>query len=151
MGMNSSGRVKRMLKKLLLGAISLFLLICSVFIGQMVVDRYYTETQSIILVQSDLFKNVSYIKLEDLIKDENIESLFVTEDKIDVGFKVALFYSDLSLKILNKSKQEPNLKRYVPEIYQKTLAKWDDLAVKDKSMLFFKNYYLKVYSETAKN
>lgn len=149
--MNSSDMVNRMLTKLLFVAISLFLLICSVFVGQVIVQRYYTETQSIILVQSDLFKNVSYIKLDDLLKDENIESLFINEDNLDAGFKVALFYSDLSLKILNKSKQEPSLQKYVPQTYQKALVKWNDLVLKDKSMLFFKNYYLKIYSQTLKN
>src|SRR5690348_5120420 len=102
-----------MLNKFLIGSISLFLLVCTVFIGQIIVDKYYTERESIVLVQSDLFKDVSYIKLEELIKDETVKSLFYKEDKVDVDFKIALFYSDLSIVILNKSKKEPSLKKYV--------------------------------------
>jgi len=102
------------------------------------------------LVQSDLFKDVSYIKLEELIKDEAVKSLFYKEDKVDIDFKIALFYSDLSIVILNKSKKEPQLNKYVSSLYSKSLNKWDDLTKKDQSMLFFKNYYLKVYSENIK-
>ena len=139
-----------MLNKFFIGSVTLFLLVCSVFIGQVVVDRYYTDRDSVILVQSDLFKDVSYIKLEELIKDDTVRSLFQKEDKIDIDFKIALFYSDLSIVILNKSKSEANLKKYVSQLYAKSLNKWDDLTVKDKSMLFFKNYYLKVYNENIR-
>lgn len=138
-----------MLKRVLTGAIIVFLIACSTLIVQTVINRYYAD--SIILVQSDLFKGVSYIKLEELIKDENVKSLFTREDKIDVDFKIALFYSDLSIVILNKSKAEPKLKKYVNSLYTKSVGKWDELTQKDKSMLFFKNYYIKVYAQNLKN
>lgn len=117
---------------------------------QIVFEKYIQEKETIVLVQSDLFKNVSYINLEDLVKDENVKNLFLKEDKIDCDFKIAIFYSDLSIVMFNKAKDEKNLSKYVNGLYEKSLQKWDDLAKKDRSMLFFKNYYLQTYAENAK-
>ncbi len=140
-----------MFNKLLIGSISLFLFICSLFVAQIIVDRYYEPKPEIVLVQSDLFKDVSYIKLDELIKDDAVLPLFITEDKYDLSFKIALFYSDLSIVILKKSKDQQNLNKYVDDLYRKSVNKWDDLIIKDKSMLFFKNYYLQSYRNAAFN
>lgn len=128
-----------------MASIALFLAVSSLFIGQVIYDRYMEEKQDIVLVQSDLFKDVSYIKLEELVKDESVIPLFVKEDKFDLDFKIALFYSDLSIVILKKSRQQSGLTRYVPDLHKKSIDKWDHLIQKDRSMLFFKNYYVKVY------
>ena len=140
-----------MINKFLLGSISLFLLVCSVLLIQVAVDRHYDTKQEIILVQSDLFKDVSYIKLEELIKDDSVRPLFQKEDKVDLDFKIALFYSDLSIVILKRSATEKPLKRYVADLLKKSVDKWDELIKKDNSMLFFKNYYLKMYNESLKS
>lgn len=139
-----------MLKRVFIISISLFLLVCSVFLAQTVFEKYIQEKETIVLVQSDLFKDVSYINLDELIKDEYVKNLFLKEDKIDIDFKIALFYSDLSIVMYNKARSEKNLSKYVGGLYGKSVQKWDDLIKKDKSMLFFKNYYLKTYSENVK-
>ena len=95
-----------MFNRVLIGSASLFLLLASVLLIQIAVERHYDDSQRIILVQSDLFKGVSYIKLEDIIKDDTVRALFEKEDKVDANFKIALFYSDLSIKILKNAKIE---------------------------------------------
>jgi hypothetical protein len=125
--------------------------VCSAFLIQVVANKHFNKQPNIILVQSDLFKDVSYIKLEELIKDEKVKNLFFTKDKIDIDFKIALFYSDLSIVILNKSKKEKDVKRYVADIHMRSLKKWDALAKKDKSMLFFKHYYIKMYKKNLES
>jgi len=140
-----------MTKKVLIICTSIFLIVCSVFLAQEIAEKYFNPQPNIILVQSDLFKDVSYIKLEELIKDEKVKNLFFKKDKIDTDFKIALFYSDLSIVILNKSKKEEDVKRYVPTLHLRSLKKWDELVKKDKSMLFFKRYYLKMYKKNLKN
>jgi len=128
--------------------------LCSIYLLQIISNKYinykYETTQKIILVQSDLFSNVEYVDLEYLISDEKISTLFNNGDKFDTSFKIALFYSDLSIIILKRSRNEKPLRKYVSELMMKSIGKWDDLVAKDHSMLFFKNYYLKIYSETAK-
>lgn len=136
-----------MINKILVASSAIFLLVCSIFIGQVIYDRYFENKQDIVLVQSDLFKDVSYINLEEIIKDDAVRPLFVREDKLDIGFKTALFYSDLSIVILKRSKEQKSLKKYVKDLYNKSQEKWDELILKDNSMLFFKNYYLKVYKD----
>lgn len=111
----------------------------------MVVEKYLNVKPEIVLVQSDLFKDVSYIKLEELVKDDSVMSLFAKGDRCDIDFKIALFYSDLSIVILKKSRGQKALQKYVDDLYKKSLEKWDNLIKKDDSMLFFKNYYLNSY------
>jgi len=140
-----------MTKKVLIVCTSIFLIICSVFLLQLVTEKHLNTQPNIILVQSNLFKDVSYIKLDELIKDEKVKNLFFTKDKIDIDFKIALFYSDLSIVILNKSKKEKDVKRYVGDLHLRSLKKWDNLVEKDKSMLFFKQYYLKMYKKNLES
>lgn len=138
------------MKNVFYGFCILFLGICSIYLSQIVFERYYQSKQEIILVQSDLFTNIEYVTLEALLSDKQIDGLFKTQDGIDTPFKIALFYSDLSLIFLKRSKKEKCINKYVDELFHKSNQKWDMLIKRDNSMQFFKNYYLKVYSETLK-
>ena len=135
------------LKNFYIFSISFFLFVCSICIGQIIYDKYVNKG-NIILVESDFFSKVD---IKDVINENKSKNLFNNCKGFDCSFKVALFYSDLSIVILNKSKKEQDIKRYVGDLHMRSLKKWDALAEKDKSMLFFKHYYIKMYKKNLES
>jgi len=94
----------------------------------------------------NIFSFNSEITIEDILNDKKANKLlFSNVETYDKNFKIALFYSEFSLQVLEMSKQNKCLTKYNCLLYDKTIEKWNKLIKKDRETYYFKANYMEKY------
>ena len=107
------------------------------------------QTETIVLRSDVLMEELAPLDIQEALDEDRVKSLLSPDyDNYDRDFKLALFYSQLSIRVLALSKEKKNLVSYNHYLYNKTIQKWDELIKDDKEILYFKTNFVKKYRET---